>query len=208
MFRPRRRREAMAHLKLNKTSLSLEQKNLRNYKKYLPSLELKRKKLLSERNNVDKQVLQLQEREHELNNKAQTNFPMVSGHLNTIKQCIKIDNLLTQEENVVGVKLPVFKSIHFTMLNYDYLNTPHWFESLIGLVQELIETRLRIKITLSRQQLLDKAIQTVTQRKNLFEKVLIPDALNHIRLIQIFLADNERAAVVRSKIAKKKRQLS
>lgn len=197
----------MAHLKLNKTSLSLEQKNLRNYKKYLPSLELKRKKLLSERNSVDKQIMLLQEKENELKKKAQTSLPMVSDYINTIKQCIKIDNLVTQEENVVGVKLPVFKSIQFTVLNYEYLNTPHWFEPLIHLVQELIETRLRINVTLSRLQLLGKAIQTVTQRKNLFEKVLIPSALNHIRLIQIFLADNERASVVRSKIAKKKRQL-
>lgn len=196
----------MTQLKLNKTSLSLEQKNLKNYKRYLPSLELKRKKILSVRSTLDEQIELLKEKLNELKSNAQKNLPMVNEYINILHQFIKIEKLETQEENIVGVKLQVFKSIQFKILDYSYLNTPHWFEALIHLVCELIEIRLRIKIALSRLRLLDQAIQTVTQRKNLFEKVLIPNALNHIRLIQIFLSDNERAAVVRSKIAKKKRQ--
>jgi V/A-type H+-transporting ATPase subunit D len=53
--------------------------------------------------------------------------------------------------------------------------------------------------------LLDDAVHKVTQRVNLFEKVLIPRTREHIRRIRIYLADAERAAVVRSKIAKRKR---
>ena len=197
----------MTQLKLNKSSLSLEQKNLKNYKKYLPSLELKRKKLLSVRGTLDEQVAALKEQEKELKSSAQDNLPMINEYASIFNQVIKIEKLEILEENIVGVKLQVLKSIQFKILDYPYLNTPHWFEALIQLVRELFELRLRIKIAISRLGLLDKAIQTVTQRKNLFEKVLIPNSLSHIRLIQIFLSDNERAAVVRSKIAKKKRQL-
>ena len=49
------------------------------------------------------------------------------------------------------------------------------------------------------------AVRRVTQRVNLFEKVLIPNAKQNIARIQIFLSDVERAAVVTSKIAKAKR---
>jgi V/A-type H+/Na+-transporting ATPase subunit D len=49
------------------------------------------------------------------------------------------------------------------------------------------------------------AVRRVTQRVNLFEKVLIPNAKRDIARIQIFLSDVERAAVVTSKIAKGKR---
>lgn len=52
----------MAQIKLNKASLSLEQKNLKNYQRFLPSLELKRKKLLSERGRVDTQVNELRQK--------------------------------------------------------------------------------------------------------------------------------------------------
>ena len=49
------------------------------------------------------------------------------------------------------------------------------------------------------------AVRRVSQRVNLFEKVLIPNARRDIARIQIFLSDVERAAVVTSKIAKAKR---
>jgi V/A-type H+-transporting ATPase subunit D len=51
----------------------------------------------------------------------------------------------------------------------------------------------------------EHATRRITQRVNLFEKVLIPRAEENIRRIVIFLSDQERAAVVRSKIAKGKK---
>jgi V/A-type H+/Na+-transporting ATPase subunit D len=39
---------------------------------------------------------------------------------------------------------------------------------------------------------------------NLFEKVVIPQTIENIRRIQIFIADQQTAAVVRGKISKKK----
>lgn len=194
-------------IKLNKASLSLEQRNLKNYQRFLPSLELKRKKLLSERSRVDTQISELKQKEKALENSVQNDLPMVVGAMNIIKNLIQIKEISIAEENIVGVQLPVVKAIVFNSMDYVYFNTPQWFEKLIGVLYEKIELQLRFQVALDRQRLLAKSIQTVTQRKNLFEKVLIPKALNNIRLIQIFLADNERAAVVRSKIAKKKRLL-
>ena len=52
---------------------------------------------------------------------------------------------------------------------------------------------------------LDHAIRRTTQRLNLFDKVLIPRAKENIKRIKIYLSDMETAAVVRSKIAKRKR---
>ena len=60
-------------------------------------------------------------------------------------------------------------------------------------------------VTGVRLELLDEAVRTITQRVNLFDKVLIPRAQANIKRIRIFLADGERAAVVRAKIAKAKR---
>ena len=57
-----------------------------------------------------------------------------------------------------------------------------------------------LHIRLSR---LKTAARTITQRVNLFSKVLIPQAESNIKKIGLFLADQERAGVVRSKLAKK-----
>ena len=40
---------------------------------------------------------------------------------------------------------------------------------------------------------------------NLFDKILIPRTRKNIQLIQVYLGDSERSAVVRSKVAKRKR---
>lgn len=194
-------------IKLNKASLSQEHRNLKNYQRFLPSLELKRKKLLSERSRVDIQINELKHKEKALENSIQNDLPMIAGTMSIISKLIEIKEIAIAEENIVGVKLPVLHAITFNTQDYVYFNSPQWFEKLISVLHEKIELQLCLQIALKRQQLLAKSIQTVTQRKNLFEKVLIPKALNNIRLIQIFLADNERAAVVRSKIAKKKRIL-
>ena len=53
--------------------------------------------------------------------------------------------------------------------------------------------------------LLETAVKTITQRVNLFDKVLIPKTKSNIKDIKIYLSDEEMAAVVRSKISKRKR---
>ena len=55
-------------------------------------------------------------------------------------------------------------------------------------------------------QVLDLAVRRITQRVNLFEKILIPTAKKNIQRIRIYLGDAERAAVVTSKLAKVKQQ--
>ena len=58
---------------------------------------------------------------------------------------------------------------------------------------------LRIQV-----ELLGKELRTTSQRVNLFEKVKIPETKENIRRIGIYIGDQQTAAVVRGKIAKKK----
>ncbi len=61
--------------------------------------------------------------------------------------------------------------------------------------------------TLRRQvELLEQELRSTAQRVNLFEKVKIPEAKENIRVIGIYLGDQQTSAVVRGKIAKKKLQ--
>jgi V/A-type H+-transporting ATPase subunit D len=70
----------------------------------------------------------------------------------------------------------------------------------------MLELKIRLKVDKKRVEILQQAVKKVTQRVNLFDKVLIPRAQRNIRKIRIFLSDTERAAVVRAKITKNKRQ--
>jgi V/A-type H+/Na+-transporting ATPase subunit D len=61
-----------------------------------------------------------------------------------------------------------------------------------------------VEIGRERVRILEQATRRITQRVNLFDKILIPTTRKNIQRIQIFLGDADRAAVVTSKIAKVK----
>jgi V/A-type H+-transporting ATPase subunit D len=67
------------------------------------------------------------------------------------------------------------------------------------------ELNLRVRFARRRVAILEKGVRQITQRVNLFDKILIPRARKNIQLIQVYLGDAERTAVVRSKVAKRKR---
>jgi V/A-type H+-transporting ATPase subunit D len=67
------------------------------------------------------------------------------------------------------------------------------------------EVAIRAQFERHRLDLLQVAVKRVTQRVNLFDKVLIPRTRRNIKRIQIYLSDAERAGVVQAKVAKKKR---
>jgi len=66
---------------------------------------------------------------------------------------------------------------------------------------------VRLQVEQERLRRLERAVKRVTQRVNLFDKVLIPRTRENIRRIHIHLADGERSAVVRAKLAKRKQAL-
>ena len=62
----------------------------------------------------------------------------------------------------------------------------------------------RIKVAYEQRNALEKELREVSIRVNLFEKILIPRAVDNIRRIKVFLGDQELAAVCRAKVAKNK----
>ncbi|MCP4623831.1 MAG: hypothetical protein GY850_09905 [bacterium] len=79
-------------------------------------------------------------------------------------------------------------------------------EELPMLANREIEISGLVQVAAERVRLLEEAERRITQRVNLFDKILIPTAKKNIQKIQIYLADVGRAAVVRSKLTKRMRQ--
>ena len=105
----------------------------------------------------------------------------------------------------MGVRLPRLGRVALYRRPYALLAKPGWVDRLAELLAAVLELRLQLQVDARRLALLHEAVRTITQRVNLFDKVLIPRAQANIKRIRIFLADGERAAVVRAKIAKAKR---
>ena len=119
---------------------------------------------------------------------------------------IHVRSVRIGEENLVGTRLPVAQEVDFDIADYSRMVMPFWVDLLVENLKRMAELNVLRQVRIERIKRLDHAARRITQRVNLFEKVLIPKAEQSIRKIVIFLSDQERAAVVRSKIAKKKSQ--
>ncbi len=132
------------------------------------------------------------------------NRPMLANEEIDLGGLVRLADIRLAEENRLGVRLPVLEEVAFAERGYGLLARPHWVDAVVAKLKRAAELRLRIEVQRERVRRLEFAVRRTTQRVNLFEKVLIPTAQRHIRRIEIALADAERAAVVRSKIAKAK----
>lgn len=196
----------MAKIALNKSALSREKQRRSSYQRYLPSLEMKQKQLLAERKQAQLRLKEQETRLVQLEADIAARLPMLTVQSIDLSQLITVDEVTMVEENLLGTRLPQLQAVHCSVTPYGYLARPHWFDELSQALQDVVRLRLEREVMVVRVQRLEKAARTITQRVNLFSKVLIPEASSTIKRIGLFLADQERAGVVRSKLAKKKQQ--
>lgn len=195
----------MPRLSFSKAALHKESAQLKRFKQYLPSLDLKRQQLVVERTKALTQLNNTQNQIERCYALVKEQLPMLSSEHVDMEKLVTINQINISEENLVGVKLPYLKQIEIKSKPYSLLSKPHWVDLLVVQLKEMLELKVKLEIDQKRVEILQQAVKKVSQRVNLFDKVLIPRAQQNIRKIQIFLSDTERAAVVRAKITKNKR---
>ncbi len=194
----------MARLALNKGGLQKERGLLKLYQRLLPSLDLKRRQLTLIQQKAALELAAAQAEVTGVVERTAERVPMLADRGVEISGLLRLENLRVEEENVVGVRLPVLREVTCSVREYSLLAEPHWVDSVVADLRRMVEAQARLKVAGKRVRILSTAVRRITQRVNLFDKILIPTARKNIQRILIFLGDGERAAVVRSKIAKLK----
>ncbi|WP_177420183.1 V-type ATP synthase subunit D [endosymbiont of Lamellibrachia barhami] len=196
----------MTRLALNKSSLTRQNQLLKGYRDFLPSLDMKRKQLLAEQAKARAMRSSEQSQLDAVSPWINEQLPMLAYQAISLEGLVSIAGVSLGEENVMGVRLPLLESVEFQLADYPLLARPHWVDPLVEKLKQALEMRLRMQVAEQRLKLLEAEVRTITQRVNLFDKVLIPRAREQIRKIRIYLADEARAGVVRAKLAKRKKQ--
>lgn len=194
-------------LALNKTTLKQQRDQLTMFRRFLPSLDLKRQQLLAALKEARVELAAVEQEVQQLEQRLEDLYPLLGSSTaatRNLASLVQVRGVRVEEENMLGTRLPVAREVDFDVADYSRLVTPFWVDLLIDVLKQLAELRIHLQVRQERVARLDYAARRLTQRVNLFEKVLIPQAVDNIRRIVIFLSDQERAAVVRSKLAKKK----
>jgi V/A-type H+-transporting ATPase subunit D len=194
----------MATLALSKTSLQQQREKLRLFERFLPSLELKRQQLTAEHKKAVQVLAQAEQGADQASHSLMALLPILGSSPMKLSGLVRIRRVDVAEEDVLGLRLPTLRAVEFDVADYPLLATPFWIDALVTCLKDVIAYRIRLQVYRQRVTRMHAAVRHISQRVNLFEKILIPDADKNIARIQIFLSDVERAAVVTSKIAKAK----
>jgi V/A-type H+-transporting ATPase subunit D len=194
----------MAKLKLSKQSMHHQQEQLKLYKRLLPSLDLKRRQLTMEAQKAQEEHAAAVAQIDALETRIGEELPMLADEGLHLRDLVVVKGYKLGEQNIVGVRLPVLESLDCQVADYSPLATPPWLDILVQRLKDAKTCRLRAEIAAQRLDILRLQLRRITQRVNLFDKILIPTARSNIQRIRIYLGETERAAVVTSKLAKSK----
>ena len=196
-------------IKLTKNEQKVQKDLLKQYQRYLPTLQLKKQQL--------QQVIMTTRAE--LAQKEAERVQMI-GNLDdwvavfaenaifdedkSIDTLVQPETVICRNENIAGVTVPKFEELKFKDVEYDVDDYPLWVDTALVKLREIARLDALVSTLRKQEALLEKELRSTSQRVNLFEKVKIPEAKENIRIIGVFLGDQQTAAVVRGKISKKK----
>lgn len=195
----------MEKIKHTKNELKRQKDALKRFTRYLPTLVLKKKQLQLE-------IVKVIHAMEDLEEKTRISRELIYKWVAVFSEDVHIEKIVSVKHvhvligNIAGIDIPIFEKIDFKEEGYDFIITPLWVDYGIEAVKELITLKIKYQIIQKQLELVREELRITTQRVNLFEKVKIPETLENIRRIRIFLGDLQTASVVTGKIAKKKIQ--
>ena len=194
----------MAKIKLTKNELKVQKDALKMYRRYLPTLTLKKQQLQSEIRTIEAKAKAVRKERENLEFGFREWIAVFSETDAFPKGIITVRNIRKGKGNIAGVDIPTFEGADFKRGDYDLYETPLWVDIAANHMEKAMSLDLEAEVLDEQVRLLEIELLSTSQRVNLFEKVKIPETEENIKKISIYMADQQVSAVVRSKISKRK----
>ncbi len=194
----------MAKIKLTKNELKVQKDALKMYRRYLPTLMLKKQQLQTEIRTVLAKADAVRAARAKLEEGFADWIAVFSEENAFPADAVRVESIRRGRGNIAGVDIPTFEGAEFSRGDYDLYATPLWVDIAARHMEKAISLDLEALVLDEQVTLLSEELRATSQRVNLFEKVKIPETLANIKKISVYMADQQVAAVVRSKISKRK----
>ena len=193
----------MAKIKLTKNELKKQKDSLKMYQRYLPTLILKKQQLQAEIRTTEIRLKELMDEKDHINEQFKVWIAVFAEKGIFTPDILKIVEIKTSQGNIAGVAIPIFEGAEFRISSYDLARMPLWLDLAVEKLKQVFLLDLEAQVVEEQRKRLDRELRITTQRVNLFEKIKIPETRGNIKKIQVYLGDQQTAAVVRGKIAKR-----
>lgn len=192
----------MAKIKHTKTELKAQTDALRRFERFLPMLQLKKQQLQAEIASITARLAAVEEREASVREALGRWVALYADDGVCPEGLVAFRGVRTAQGNIAGVTIPIYEGIDAEPIPLDPYRTPAWTDDAQDMLLGLMRLRAESDVLRRQRELIREELHTTGQRVNLFEKVKIPECRENIRVIRIFIGDEQTAAVVRGKIAK------
>ncbi|MBR5809480.1 MAG: V-type ATP synthase subunit D, partial [Clostridia bacterium] len=165
----------MAKIKLTKNELKVQKDALKMYRRYLPTLTLKKQQLQAEIRVIEGKAEAVRKAKQELENGFGQWIAVFSEKDAFPEGVITVSNIRKGKGNIAGVDIPTFEGADFSRGDYDLYSTPLWVDIAANHIETAIKLDLEAEVLDEQVRLLEKELLSTSQRVNLFEKVKIPE---------------------------------
>ncbi len=193
----------MTIVRLTKTELKKQKDSLKRFRRYLPTLQLKKQQLQLVLRQIETKQAEVRGKRDQLKANIHT-WIAVFADPREVSSLLTVKEMQTSTGNIAGIDIPVFENLEFQIEAYDLFSVPLWVDYAVDALKEILGFDAELDVLDEQHRLIAEELRITSQRVNLFEKVKIPETRENIRKIQIYLGDQQTAAVVRGKIAKGK----
>lgn len=193
----------MAKIKFTKNELKNQRDALGRYERFLPTLRLKKEQLQGEVRRISRELRDVRTRIDALEDEVRPWIALFDDPYD-LAPFAAVERLEQEIVNVVGVNVTELRGVVFAAELPDMHDSPAWADEAVQALRTRVELELAERFLAAERATLADELRTTTQRVNLFEKIKIPETLDNIRRIRIFLGDQQTAAVARAKLTKRK----
>jgi V/A-type H+-transporting ATPase subunit D len=190
---------------MNKNTLAALKKELKEYKEALPIFEMKEQQLVGIVRAIEDDIKRLEVDIKETEDKALPWIGVAAEENINLEDFVKVQKLITEKKEIVGVTVQVYKDIIFDDIEIDFMSTPLWVDAGIQLVKDQAEKKAMIETKKLKIVVLEEELSEARRMKNALKEVFIPETRDNIRKIEIYLGDVERLAIGCAKLVKKKK---
>jgi V/A-type H+-transporting ATPase subunit D len=191
---------------MNKNSLAALKEELKEYNTAVPVFEMKEQKLKEELRFMENNLVRLKRSIEKTNEETKKWVAVMADKTVDVAKMVVIEHIISEKREIAGVAIEEFEDIVFKDPETDLFNTPLWIDAAIVAVRDQKTNRTLYEMEERNLKMLQEELNEARRMKNALQEVFIPETVENIRKIEIYLGDIERLAIGCAKLVKKKKE--
>jgi V/A-type H+-transporting ATPase subunit D len=191
---------------MNKNTLAALKTELEEYQDALPVFEMKEQQLKGLVQSIEDGVAKLKADIDKTNEQVKEWVAVMAETGVELPHLVTVKKVITEQQEIAGVTVDNYVDIQFTQAELDELTTPLWVSTAIDIVKDQQTKRTILALEQQKLERLREELAEARRMKNALKEVFIPETIELIRKIEIYLGDVERLAIGCAKLVKKKKQ--